>query len=145
MDGTLEILHRARDSLTDGAFSFHDWTQCTCGHLFTGAAGHVASGPGPVRSPERDTPYAAVVLDVARALSGDERRFGRDRRAWYAWRASRVAAVHWISDYTMRRARRELDVVRRADAIAVIDEAIARLEAAEERVLLDVHERPLPA
>ena len=146
---TLEVLYRARESLTDGPFDFHDWNHCTCGHLYLAAAGACASQRSEVRSPRPGTAYAATVVAVAQTLTGDERRFTVTGRPWYEWRSPGFLAARWISDYTMRRGRRQRDRVRRADAIAVIDEAIVRLEAVEaERAQLthvDLHERPLPA
>lgn len=146
---TLEILRRSRASLTAGPFSFHDWTECTCGHLYVGAEGSSATLRSEVRSPRPDTTYAAAAIAVARTLSGDGRRFRTTGRPWYDRRSPAALAVRWISDYTMRRARTERDTVRRADAVAVIDEAIASMEAIErQRVpaeLVDVHERRLVA
>jgi hypothetical protein len=144
---TLDTLRRARASLTSGPFSFHDWTHCTCGHLYVGAAGTVAERRGEVRSPIEDTPYAATVIAVARALSGDARRFSAARRRWYDRRSPAALAARWISDYTMRRARREHDLVKRADGLAVLDEAIAILEAQQPTpaTLGDAHERELVA
>jgi hypothetical protein len=146
---TLQVLRRARASVAAGPFSFHDWAQCTCGHLYIGAAGSAAPQRSEVRSPRPDTPYAAAVVAVARALSRDERRFSTEGRAWYDRRSPAGLAVRWISDYTMRRARRQRDTVKRADAVAVIDEAIASLEAIERRrapaTALGIHELALPA
>jgi hypothetical protein len=146
---TLEILARTRASLTTGPFSFHDWTRCTCGHLYIGAAGSRAERLSDVRSPSPDTAYAAALIDVARALSGDARRFSGTGRRWYDRRSPAALAARWLSDYTMRRARKARDTVKRADAIAVIDEAIARIEALEPRrtttKLVDAHERELVA
>jgi hypothetical protein len=144
---TLDVLHRARASLVEGPFSFHDWTECTCGHLFTAAHGAGATSRGEVRSPRPDTPYASAVVAVALALSGDERRFA-PRRRWLDRRSRPRLAVRWISDRTMARARARQDVVRRADAIAVIDEAISRIrrESMPLRPALgDIHERQLVA
>lgn len=145
---TLEVLHRARASLTTGPFEFHDWTRCTCGHIYAGAAGSTPIRRRDVRSPRPDTAYATAIVDVALALSRDERRFGSTGRPWYDRRPREALAARWVSDYTMRRSRLEGDTVKRADAIAVIDEAIARVEAAEveQRMALpDVHEQRLLA
>jgi hypothetical protein len=139
---TLDALHRARESLEAGPFSFHDWTRCTCGHLFIGAQGGCAISRGDVRSPDPDSFYAATVVAVARALSGDARRFSTRRHRLRPGSGTR-SAVRWVSDFTMSRARRRRDTVRRADAIAVVDEAIQRLEA--QLVVADVHERRLVA
>jgi hypothetical protein len=143
---TLAVLHRTRASLETGPFTFHDWTQCTCGHLYVGATGSAAARRAEVRSPRPDGAYASVLVAVARALSRDEGRFAATRRRWYDRRSPAAMAARWISDYTMRRARRDLDVVKRADAIAVVDEAIALVAAqAAAAQPADVHERPLPA
>jgi hypothetical protein len=135
------VLHHARASLVAGPFSFHDWSQCTCGHLFAAAEGGYATHRGDVRCPEPQTRYAAIVVAVAQALSGDERRFTAPRR-WYRRATPARLAVRWISDFTMARAGRRGDVVRRGDALAVLDEAIRRFEAI---VAPDVHDRPLAA
>ena len=146
---TLEILERTRASLISGPFSFHDWTRCTCGHLYIGATGSTAERRSDVRSPRPDTAYAAAVISVARALSGDARRFRITGRPWYDRRPPAALAARWISDYTMRRARKARDRVKRSDAIALIDEAIARIEALEPRrtttEVVDAHERELVA
>jgi hypothetical protein len=144
---TLEVLEQARASLVDGPFSFHDWTECTCGHLFVAAQGGGATSRSEIRSPRPDTPYASAVVAVARTLSGDERRFA-PRRPWYDRRSRPRLAVRWISDRTMARARARQDVVRRADAIAVIDEAISRIRRESvplQPSLGDIHERQLVA
>jgi hypothetical protein len=134
---TRDVLERARESLLAGPFSFHDWTECTCGHLFIGAQGSAATSRSEVRSPRRDTAYAAAVVEVAGALAGDDARFASGRR-WYDRRSGARLAVRWISDLTMARARARHDIVRRADAIAVLDEALARVTG-------DVHDRQLVA
>jgi hypothetical protein len=139
---TLDALQRTRESLTAGPFSFHDWTRCTCGHLFVGAQGDCAIRRGDVRSPDPESAYASTVVAVAQLLSGDERRFSTHRR-WYRPGSGARLAVRWVSDFTMSRARRRRDTVRRADAIAVVEEAIHRLQ---ERIgVADVHERRLVA
>jgi hypothetical protein len=138
---TLEVLHRTRESLVVGPFSFHDWSQCTCGHLFVGAEGGGATTRAEVRSPRPETTYASSVVAVAQLLSGDERRFTAPRR-WYRRCTGPALAVRWLSDFTMARAARRGDVVRRADAIAVIDEAITRLAATRP---VEVHDRQLVA
>jgi hypothetical protein len=138
---TLDVLQRARESLVAGPFSFHDWTQCTCGHLYVGAEGGCAASRGDVRDPDAETRYAAAVVAVAQALSGDERRFTAPRR-WYRPASGAHLAVRWISDRTMARARRRGDMVRRGDALAVLDEAILCVEAI---VAPDAHDRPLVA
>jgi hypothetical protein len=140
---TLAVLHRTRASLETGPFSFHDWTQCTCGHLYVGATGSGADRRSEVRSPHPDGPYAAAVIAVARALARDGRRFDETRRRWFDHRSPAALAARWISDYTMRRARRDFDVVKRMDAIAVVDEAIALVAAEVAAEPGDVHERPL--
>jgi hypothetical protein len=147
---TLEILYRARESLTAGAFDFHDWKHCTCGHLFIAAEGACANERSEVRMPRPGTAYAAAVVAVAQTLSGNASRFSLSGRRWYERRSSPAfLAARWISDDTMRRGRRRRGRVRRADAIAVIDEAIVRLEALVQerarRTAVDVHERQLPA
>jgi hypothetical protein len=134
---TRDVLERARDSLMAGPFSFHDWTECTCGHLFVGAQGTAATSRSEVRSPREGTPYAAAVVEIAGALAGDEGRFAT-RRHWYDRRSGARLAVRWISDLTMSRARARQDIVRRADALAVLDKALARVPG-------DVHERRLVA
>jgi hypothetical protein len=134
---TRDVLERARESLMAGPFSFHDWTECTCGHLFVGAHGGPATSRGEVRSPRPGTPYAAAVVEIAGALAGDPDRFAT-RRHWYDRRSRARLAVRWISDQTMARAHARQDIVRRADAIAVLDRALARVPG-------DVHERQLVA
>jgi hypothetical protein len=138
---TLDVLRRARASLVAGPFSFHDWSQCTCGHVFAGAQGGRSASRAEVRSPQPETTYAACVVAIAQVLSGDERRFTAPRR-WYRRRAGPALAVRWISDLTMARARRRGDVVRRGDALAVLDEAILRFAAI---TASDPHDRPLVA
>ena len=138
---TFEVLQRTRESLLAGPFSFHDWSQCTCGHLFVGAEGGGATSRAEVRSPPSETTYASSVVAVAQLLSGDEQRFTAPPR-WYRRRTGPALAVRWLSDFTMARAARRGDVVRRADAIAVIDEAIARLATTQP---VEVHDRQLVA
>ena len=140
---TLDVLHRARASLVAGPFSFHDWSHCTCGHLSAAAEGAYAPRRAEVRSPEPQTRYAAIVVAVAQALSGDERRFTAPRR-WYRPATGEQLAVRWVSDYTMARASRRGDIVRRGDALAVLDEAIRRV-AAVTVMAPDAHDRPLAA
>jgi hypothetical protein len=140
---TLAVLERARASLAGGPFSFHDWAECTCGHLYAGAGGAPASRRPDVRQPQPDTQYAATVVHVAQVLSGDPERFSR--RPWWDPRSRPALAARWISDRTLRRARLDGRRVARADALEVLDEAILAFRALEQPVLADVHERRLVA
>jgi hypothetical protein len=136
----LDVLGDARESLARGPFSFHDWTECTCGHLYAAAEGASAVRRRSVRLPDPGSNYAAAVVAIAQALSGDDRRFAAHGRRWWQRRSPAALAVRFISDTTLWRAGTAR--VDRRDAIAVIDDAIAGVRA---RVPADVHVRRLPA
>jgi hypothetical protein len=140
---TLPVLRRARASLTRGPFSFHDWSECTCGHVYAAATGRAATRRADVRSPRPGSDYARAVIAAAQALTGDEHRFTAASRPWYERRTPAALAVRCLSDATMRHARAAGRRVARADAIAVLDAALARLEAREHARVADAHERPL--
>jgi hypothetical protein len=129
----LETLYQARESLADKPFAFTDWTHCTCGHIYHAAEGRWASNGHFVSNPEMYTRtsavYAEVIETVARALG---------------WKGQwKVLAQDFVSSETRKMARgRErgtvLPPILREDALAVVNKAIATIEAADEQARLDV-------
>jgi hypothetical protein len=135
----LEALYRSRAHLTGATdFEFGDWETCTCGHIYAGTNGRVASSGTRVLYP-RVGRYEEVIAATARALGwkGSVEVYPRD------------SPVIYVSDMTTAIARKRPEAqtaievgleydVEREDALAVIDEAIATIEQRQEADRLDV-------
>jgi hypothetical protein len=129
----LETLYQARASLTDKPFAFQDWTHCTCGHIYHAAEGRWASNGHLVSDPDMYTRTSAVYVEVIKTVA---RALG--------WKGEwRVLPQDFVSIETRRMAKiRErgsvFPPVVREDALAVVNKAIATIEAADEQARLDV-------
>jgi hypothetical protein len=130
----LETLYQARASLTDKPFAFQDWTHCTCGHIYHAAEGRWASNGHLVSDPDMYTRTSAVYVEVIKTVA---RALG--------WKDQRkiLLAQDFVSIETRKMARiRErgsvFPPVVREDALAVVNKAIATIEAADEQARLDV-------
>lgn len=130
---TLEILRQARSTIADPneAWNFGDWCQCTCGHIYRAGTGRSAA-VSPDVGDRCVATSAPQVLDAYKAIV---RVLGLP-----------VESSIFIGDYakTVSKATRArssdatCDDVERKHALALIDDAIAALEAEHERNRLDV-------
>jgi hypothetical protein len=130
----LETLYQARASLADKPFEFMDWTHCTCGHIYHAAEGRWASYGAFVSDPEMYTRtsavYAEVIETVARALGWKDPRGQVSAQAFVSIETGKMAKG--------REGGTRFPLVVREDALAVVNKAIATIEAADEQARLDV-------
>ena len=128
---TLEVLRHARASVIDPSapFKFADYAVCTCGHIYRAAKGEYSSSGAAGNT--IDPLYERVIIEVARALGMSDSwlEAASDIRA--------RSASYWVS-YQTKSEVRLADRVERKHALAVIDRAIAEIEAAEASAMLDV-------
>lgn len=119
----LETLYRARATLSDPdePYEFMDFNRCTCGHVY--AAVHGAFGTrGGQASQNHDSLYVAALEAVA-AISEADRGDHEDPR-------------QYVSYATVVRAGSQTDA--RSAALALVNDAIAKIEAEHETDRLDV-------
>jgi len=127
----LEILREARASLLDDEreFVFHDWTKCACGHIYAATYGHRAGRPDDVAAAYSDTPYADVIVAVARLLGWSGMKEYLDEEEGSGWEDTEAAqAAEWVS-LAVANARGGYGTVYRRHAVIMIDRAIAEIEA----------------
>lgn len=131
----LEVLYAARARLENKRtkFDFGNWTTCTCGHIYAAATGGRARSEDRVAATE-DERYGAVIQTVARALGWK----GEQEGAWANTPASWAAC--YVSNYTFfdTDCVAGYSKVERREALRVVNEAIARIEAIQEKARLDV-------
>lgn len=112
----LEKLYLARATLQDEAFDFGYWDRCTCGHIYAAATGDRLDRMV-FWCRDTDPRGLAVMEATARALGWTD--------------ASALSAFGYVNQATKRVAREDEDAleVTREHALAVVDRAIATLEA----------------
>jgi hypothetical protein len=123
MQQVLEALRRAAASLMNPGhrFVFTDWTACTCGHIYIGAVGRQAPRAEVIDS-SSSVLYRDTMFATARALGWEP-----------VDPMSMTEATQFVSDYTTSAAASELTgSVTYEHALKVVNEAIAKIEAAEE-------------
>lgn len=140
---SLEVLLKAEATLMDPdqPFEFSEWTHCTCGHIYHGATGEYAPhengiATGRVTRPE-EGPYKQVMKEVAEALD------------LVGWNGENPDYPQLISDYTKTVSGLTYEMghfpyskVTREDSLKVIREAIEKIRAADQAVIvktLDAH------
>jgi hypothetical protein len=123
MLSTLEVLQEVKDNLLHKNFVFSEWTDCTCGHIYRGIHGRKSrcSGTAFWMFEADHEPYKSTIVTVAKALGWSGRRdlclTEGQAASQYVSRATEGFAVS--------------GPVHREHAIAVINKAIANIEAAE--------------
>lgn len=136
----LEALRETEASLSGKAkFTFTEWPQCTCGHIYHGSTGMWAEDDN---QPQVDLMgadvhpfYLKVITETARALGMTQRKLDRG-----------VPPSDFVSDYTKELSGQASPYrVDREDALAVVRKAIARIEEHEEDMLAFHREMQDPA
>lgn len=134
----LEILRRARVTITDGEFEFSHWGTCTCGHIYAAEVDETPTRFSPtgdyVLSSDRYYPISTspVIREVATLLGWDDTEVYRPDPAVY------------ISDLTRKDGTR-LTPGSRDEALRVIDLAIKHIETQQEADRLEVVDEALAA
>lgn len=122
---TLEVLYAAKARLENPRtkWEFTHFTTCTCGHIYAAATGRRGRESKQVLR-ALETKHADLMVAVARALGYED--------------ADAEGAVWFVSDATYDLKPGDQLNVSRQHGLAVINEAIAKIEAQQEKDRLDV-------
>jgi hypothetical protein len=127
----LETLRNARASLVNGPYEFSQWERCTCGHIYSGWKGSMATNECHVRHIGGPV-YSQALRAVVAAASDSAETIER-----LEMELSTGDLTALVSDWTRVTARSEGLSAKEA-ALKLLDNAIAYVEEEERQAWLEV-------
>lgn len=136
MLSTLEVLYKVQANLSNPykEFTFDEWSHCTCGHIYLGATGRFGNERKvlkPDTTKRKQAFYLQVAIEVAEALGYHDSAVRN--------MPIRLHAMGYISDLTYDQVdKTKRGSVTREHALAVIDQAIVKIEKKEHEARLKI-------